>query len=188
MKNKPELKSIANYILAAVGIAGLLTVAAIAPNSLQMLKVFGLDKKSYKKKSVYNALGRLQKQRLVEITEKGDETMIKITEAGKKRLLVYNLEEIQIEKPKKWDSRWRIIGFDVPEDKKRAREALRKKMRELGFIYLQKSFFVHPYDCRKEIEFVGEFFGIHKHILYVEAVAINNKIYEDYLKEQFGLA
>ena len=32
-------------------------------------------------------------------------------------------------------------------------------MRELGFIALQKSLFVLPYDCKKEIEFIGEFLG-----------------------------
>lgn len=181
-------KTIAKCVLAVLGVGGLLTAAAVAPNSLQMLKMFGLGGANYQRKSVYNALRRLQKQRLVEIIEQGEKTIIKITEAGKKKLLLYNFEEMEIKKPRKWDGKWRIVGFDIPEKKKWAREALRNKIRELGFMTLQKSFFVFPYDCRKEIEFIGEVFEVYKHIVYIEAMSINNKIYEGFLKEQFGLA
>ena len=42
--------------------------------------------------------------------------------------------------PKKWDGKWRIVGFDIPEKKKTSKRSSKKKMRELGFITLQKVF------------------------------------------------
>lgn len=179
-----KIKSIAKVVLGVVGVAGVLTIATIAPNSVQMLKIFGLNDKKYKTKSVYSSLKRMQNQRLIEITDKGDETTISITEKGKKKFLSYNFETMTVFIPKKWDGKWRIVGFDIPEKKKQAREALRNKMRELGFVTLQKSLFVLPYDCKKEIEFIGEFFRVNKYIIYVEATFINN---QEYYKEQFGL-
>lgn len=179
-----KIKSIAKVVLGVVGVAGVLTIATIAPNSVQMLKIFGLNDKKYKTKSVYSSLKRMQNQRLIEITDNGDETTISITEKGKKKFLSYNFETMTVLIPKKWDGKWRIVGFDIPEKKKQAREALRNKMRELGFMTLQKSLFVLPYDCKKEIEFIGEFFRVNKYIIYVEATFINN---QEYYKEQFGL-
>lgn len=182
---KEKIKSIARCVIGVLGVVGVLTIVAVAPNSVQMLKMFGLKDKRYKTKSVYSSLKRMQNQRLIEITEKGDQTIISITDKGKKKFLSYNIETMAIFAPKKWDGKWRIVGFDIPEKKKQAREALRNKMRELGFIALQKSLFVLPYDCKKEIEFIGEFFGVNKHIIYAEAGFINN---QEYYKEQFCLS
>ena len=67
---KEKIKSIARCVLAVLGVAGVLTIAAVAPNSVQMLKMFGLKDKRYKTKSVYSSLKRMQNQRLIEITEK----------------------------------------------------------------------------------------------------------------------
>jgi DNA-binding transcriptional regulator PaaX len=182
--NKAKAVSISKYILKGIGIAGLITIAVIAPNSLQMLKLFGFDKKRYKPQSVYVAFKRLQKKRLIEIREKNGKTIIIITDAGKKRLLAYNFEEMKIKKPKKWDGKWRIVGFDIPEKYKRVREALRFKLKELGFLQIQKSLFVYPYPCREEIEFIGEIFQINKYIIFIETASITN---EDYLKRKFKI-
>jgi len=43
--------------------------------------------------------------------------------SGKKRILRYDLDNMKIKKPLKWDGYWRIVVFDIPEDEKR-REAL----------------------------------------------------------------
>lgn len=182
--NTIKSSTITKCILATIGFAGIMTIVAIAPNSLQMLELFGLGRKRYKTASVYATLKRLQRKRLVEIIEKEDKTIIRITEEGKKRLLEYSFEDMEIKKPKKWDGKWRIIGFDIPEKYKRAREALRAKLINLGFTRLQKSLFVYPYQCKDEIEFVSEFFQVYKYTTFIEANYITN---ENYLKVRFGI-
>ncbi len=181
---KIKHSTITKCILATVAFAGIMTIVAIAPNSMQMLELFGIGKKKYKSSSVYSTFKRIQKQRLVDVKEKGNKTIITITEEGKKKFLSYNFDDMQITKPQKWDKKWRIVGFDIPEKRKQAREALRSKLEELGFLRMQKSFFIHPYDCKKEIEFIGEFFQIHRHITFIEATSISN---ENYFKYKFKL-
>ena len=54
--------------------------------------------------------------------------------------------------------------FDIPESEKFAREALREKLKNLGFAQFQKSIWIYPYPCENEIDFVTEFFSIAKHV------------------------
>jgi len=57
-----------------------------------------------------------------------------------------------IQKPDKWDKKWRIIIFDVSEKRRNTRDFLRKRLKWLGFKELQKSVWVFPYNIREEIE------------------------------------
>ena len=70
------------------------------------------------------------------------------------------IDALKINRPKKWDGKYRIIIFDIAQLKKFYREALRGKLKELGFYPLQKSVWIHPFDCRDEIEVLREFFGL----------------------------
>jgi DNA-binding transcriptional regulator PaaX len=181
---KVKTLTIAKYILMAVGMAGLLTVAIIAPNSIQMLKLFGIGKRQYKPRSIYQTLKRLERQKFIETREKNSKTFISITTNGKKRLLEYEFDNMTIKKPAKWDKKWRVIAFDIPESKRTARAALRKKLFDLGFKKLQRSVFIYPYSCKNEIDFVGEFFGVQQYISFIEADYISN---DNYFRKEFGL-
>lgn len=169
--------TIAKIVLSVLAVGGVITIAAIAPNSLQMLKMFGLGKKRYKSQSVYRTLKRMEKQNTIEIIkETDDKTTISITKDGKKKMIEYNIDDMKIEKPKKWDGKWRIISFDIPEKQKTAREALRMKLKDFDFYHLQKSLFACPFPCRDEIDFVSEVFKIRKHITYFETSNITNEL------------
>lgn len=177
--------TIAKIVLSVLAVGGVITIVAIAPNSLQMLKMFGLDKKRYKSQSVYKAIKRMEKQNIIRvIKETDDKTTISITRDGKKKLAEYNIDDMEIKKPKIWDGKWRIISFDIPEKQKTAREALRMKLRDFDFYHLQKSLFACPFPCRDEIDFVSEIFKIGKHITYFETSTITNELT---LKKYFGL-
>ena len=82
---------------------------------------------------------------------------------------------MQIKKPVKWDNIWRIVIFDIPEQNKKAREAFRSHLKRLNFYSLQKSVFVHPYNCKEEIDFLKHDLGIANFITYLEARHIDNQ-------------
>jgi phenylacetic acid degradation operon negative regulatory protein len=84
----------------------------------------------------------------------------------------------------KWDGKWRFVIFDIPEKLKSGRDALRKKIKKLGFYELQKSVFIFPYKCADEIAFIIEFFGIKKYVRHGTMDSIDDDIY---LKKFFGL-
>src|SRR3989344_4025305 len=78
-----------------------------------------------------------------------------------------------------------IDAKDIPEKHKRARDALSQSLKRMGFAQLQKSVFVHPFDCSKEIMFVTEFFNLSRYIRHVLAEHID---IETVLMKKFHLA
>ena len=91
---------------------------------------------------------------------------------------------MKIKKPAKWDGEWRIVIFDIPEKFKQAREVLRIKLKELGFLELQKSVFILPYECEDEINFVIEVFLIRPFVRLIRAQSFTN---EEQLRIKFNL-
>jgi len=47
---------------------------------------------------------------------------------------------------RKWDGKWRIVIFDISEKSRLLRNALRRKLKELGFGMLQQSIYISPYN------------------------------------------
>ena len=53
-----------------------------------------------------------------------------------------------------------MVIFDIPEKKKKAREALRQKLKDLNMVKLQDSIWVTPYPCEDEIAFIKSIFNL----------------------------
>lgn len=141
--------------------------------------------KNIERRALNRAINSLYKSHLVsEKDNKDGTTTLILSEDGKKTALTFNLENMEIKKPAKWDGKWRIIMFDIPERIRRLRDSLRLHFRELGFVELQKSVFVHPYHCHKEIEFILEFYNARKYVRFVLADRIDNELH---LKGKFKL-
>lgn len=146
-------------VLKIAAIGGLV-VASMAMPGLPMAANFVVKGwKHFKRKDLGRIIKRLEKQEMISFREVNGQTKIEITEKGKHRLLEYDFENIEIKK-KKVDGRWRLIIFDIPEDKKRSRDAFRKKLIQLDCIRLQDSVFASAYPCQKEIDFLCHFLGI----------------------------
>ena len=99
-----------------------------------------------------------------------------ITRKGKSITKALDVDNLKIDKPKQWDKKWRIVFFDIPEKKKRARNALREKLRDLGFCEMQKSIFAFPYECQDEINFIINLFGIKSYVQYAEMIKTTNEL------------
>ena len=151
-------------------------------------RALGLVPKAWKeidRESLRKAIEALDRSKLVDIRDRSDgTTVMTLSENGRKRALLYNFDTMSIPQPKRWDGRWRLVLFDIPEKKKKARDALRFKLRQLGFHELQKSVFVHPYPCHNEIEFLIEMYMLRRHVCTAELVAVSH---EPLLKQKFHL-
>jgi len=170
-------------VLIALSVGLIITTAMILPGSAIMFKPF-IKKFKTNKQNLIKSLQALKRDRLVDFREDGNISKITITEKGRKKLLIYELDNLEIKKPKKWDGIWRIVTFDIPEKKKSARNALRDKLKELGFCQLHKSVFVHPYPCLSEVQFIEEIFQIGPYINFIEAKNIAD---DDWLKSKYNL-
>jgi len=67
---------------------------------------------------------------------------------------------------------------------KRNLHRVMRSLKRMGFAQLQKSVFVHPFECSKETMFVAEFFNVRQYIRHVLADHIDN---EALLKKKFHI-
>ena len=141
--------------------------------------------KEIDKNRLYRIVREFYNERLIDFKENKDGLVtIIITKEGEKKALKFKIDEMEIKKPAKWDGEWRVVIFDIPERFKKAREALRKKLKDLGFIKLQESVFVLPYECEDEINFIMEVFLIRPFVRFMRVKSFTN---EEQIKLGFGL-
>src|SRR3989344_3637920 len=183
MKNY-QRGDLAKEILKGLALGGFIVACFALPGLAQVFTLFK-TKDARDRYRIKQAVYGLSKKRWVKIYQKGGNEIVEITEAGKKKVLEYNLDEMKLKIPKKWDGWWRIVMFDIPQTKKRARDAISFKIKELGLYPIQKSVFVSPYPCKDEIDFIGEFFNVRNHIIYIRAKEIEGT---PKLKKHFGVS
>lgn len=151
----------------------------------QILKTIGRDWREINKQSLKRAIKNLYKSKLITEKQNPDGTItIVLTSEGKKKALTYDLDKMQIKKPVKWDKRWRIVLFDIPNKQKKIRDILRFHLKKLGFYEFQESVFLHPYDCKDEIDYLIEFYDIRKFVRFIITDSIDTELH---LKSHFNL-
>ena len=173
-----------NNLLKTLVISGLIVVASTNP--LFGIKVIGALQKELKRKKwreFKNSLNYLKYRGFIKVDQNPDGSYsVKTTAFGKHQAEKYILDEVSIKIPKKWDKQWRVIIFDIPADKQKNRLAFLSKLKVLGFIMLQKSVWVHPFECKDEISVLARAFEIDTHIQHLLCNSISAG---EYLKEEF---
>jgi DNA-binding PadR family transcriptional regulator len=170
----------AGTILKLVG-AGVFLAASLAiPNLPLALKPFLTNPHEYEVWKRFNipylkrSLKRLQAQKLVEVAEGEGMQVVRITNAGRRKVLKYALDELVIEKPKNWDRKWRLVSYDIPANLKSLRNLFRDYLKAWGFYPLQESVFLHAYPCENEIEFLREYLGVGEFVRIFTVSKIEN--------------
>lgn len=171
-------------LLSALGISGVLLVGALAPNVLQI--VGGVGRNKYKLSyQVKSSASRLAQKGLVRFVDRGKKKYLEITEKGR---LILEIEKqkaaLQRRSKGRWDKRWRMIVFDIPERHRTTRNKLRTTLRTLGFVQLQGSVWVYPYDCEEIIILLKSDLHLGRAVLYSIVEKIEN---DAMLKEHFKL-
>lgn len=163
-------------------------VLGLAGNPRAQKRVFKSMMREWKnidRQYLYRTVKEFYTERLVDYQENDDGSVkIVLTEKGKKKALLYKVDEIEIKKPASWDKKWRVVFFDVPEKLRWARDAIRDKLKNLGFYELQKSVFIHPFSCKDEIDFLVEYFQLRRYVRMGELTKLTN---EEELKILFKL-
>ncbi len=187
IKNLIENKGIqqtTKVIICILFVAGLLGIAVVAPNLFSGLKFLKKNNKKISKREEMkfrNTFYQLRKRDLVSF-ERGDKA--KLTPKGRREAFRILFENYKIQPQKKWDGTWKIVIFDVPNEKGRLRDILRQRLDTMGFFQMQKSVFVSPFQCKNELDAMCEVYGLWDYINYFEALHIDN---EGDLRQYFGL-
>jgi CRISPR-associated endonuclease Cas2 len=90
----------------------------------------------------------------------------------------------ELNRKKKWDKKWRVIIFDIPETKRFDRDNIRQSLISIGFLRLQNSVWVYPYNCEDLINLLKTYTETEKNVIYMIVDQIEN---DEEIKKYFGL-
>lgn len=125
----------------------------------------------FSKKRYYNTVYSLRRSGKVKLVKKQQESFIELTKRGAIEAL---LLKAQIKKMSKWDGKWRLILFDIPETARGQRDVLRRLLVAQGFIRLQNSVFIRPFALnRLAVRSLAES-GLIKYIRMVKVEEMDN--------------
>lgn len=182
-------ESITKKILKGLLIAGAIYVAASSPYFVLHLSrnLFRVMKKrkflKAKDSRFNNAFYYLKRRGYLDIRKKNHQVYIALTSEGRKKAGKYLIDDLVIKKSRKWDKKYRIVIFDIPNITRIKRDVLRGKLKELGFFRLQQSVWVHAFDCKKEVELLRKFFGLtSKELILIEGTIPNDKFLHQFFK------
>lgn len=119
-----------------------------------------------KKASLAQALKRLREKGFVEKTtlKNASKIIFRLTKAGEEFLLLSKPED-EIE----WDGKWRIVVFDIPENKRLVRDILRSRLKLWGFKPWQKSVWASKKNVTAKFRNLIKELDIQKWVLVIES-------------------
>ncbi len=177
----PRLGSAKKKILLLIYASVALSVSKTTGKQWKILGELSKEWKKINRISLNRGLDSLYNAKLINLKPKGNEYEIILTSEGKRIAARFDLDNLKIHKQKDWDGKWRIVMFDVPERIKKVRDAIRFHFKEIGLVEYQKSVFISPYPCEKEIKFIAEFYRAFSSIRFIVANAISDE--DKYIKE-----
>ncbi|MDP2593931.1 MAG: hypothetical protein Q8P36_01145 [bacterium] len=160
-------------LLTALLVGGMIAIGAVP---YKLIPTVGFTPKNRNRFSYYTktVAGRLVTQGLAKWVKKDDRVYLQITEVGQRKL-AFEGEKMKLKDLKRrWDKRWRMVVFDIPERRSNIRHRLRGVMKEVGFIRLQDSVWVYPYDCEEFMALLKAELRIGKDVLYAIVERIEN--------------
>ncbi len=167
-KRRAKRANLKKLILSTVATAGIIGVALVAPNVLGAMDKLGMMPRRRQGEFIRGSRDRLIRKGLLKV-ENG---FLRLTLRGEKALRHLMLDGAVWKG--RWDGKWRIIIFDIPEKKKVLRERVRGKLQLVGFVQLQQSVWIYPYDCEDLVILLKADLNIGKDLLYLIVDSLEN--------------
>lgn len=155
-----------------------MTTEMLSGSVYKMYKLMDKHERLRKYRSILAARDRLIKNGMLAQNGK----FVELTSEGKKKLKEWERVEFKIPRPAKWDGKWRILIFDIPEKQKEMRNKVRSTLQAIGFKHLQHSVWIYPFDCEDFVTLLKADFKIGKNLLYIIAEAVE---YDRHLRDFF---
>lgn len=123
-----------------------------------------LEKRSEDRSQILTKIKYLKSRKYIRSFVEGKEQYLELTAQGKTLAKHILLDELTITRPKLWDKNWRVIIFDIPETMRHERDIFRDRIKRLDFVQIQKSVYVYPFECAKEVKLLSETLRISKYV------------------------
>jgi len=182
----PERGEVTKTILAVIKVAGILSIALVAPNVIGALDRLGIIQISNRRKEIIEtATKRLIRKGFLKRNEDG---YLRLTEKGRKSLEEKLSQDYVLNIPKNWDKKWRVITFDIPEKRKVSRNILRRALVSIGFCKMQNSVWVFPFDCEDLTTLLKAEYKMGDEVIYLETGKFaGDQVLREYFKYYFKM-
>jgi len=139
---------------------------------LRELKNVNIEEGKLKK-----SLEKLEKREIIDLVEKEGKVYVYLKDDRNKCILRYSIKTLLEfkKKKKKWNGKWFLVFFDVPEIQRNKRNYLRRFLKQLGFYPYQKSVYLFPYECEEEIKLIKKIIEGAKYMKYIVAEKIEDE-------------
>jgi phenylacetic acid degradation operon negative regulatory protein len=171
MKQKTKRNEIAMHILLTIGLVGIFVVGVTVPNLLQLI-----PRGRHSKEAVRHAVRRLDKKGHILAIRQDKGWRISLSQRGREELLKYEHGLKKLKKIGTWDGKWRLLIFDIPEQKRHLRDKLRSLLNQLGFIQLQKSVWTYPWECQDVLHLIRVKYKLHQSAIYLRTEYAENDL------------
>ncbi len=118
--------------------------------------------KPFNKPIISQVVKRLREKGYIETTVNEGKVMIKLTELGEDALGF-------VDENKPWDKKWRIVLYDIPENKRGVRDLLRRRLKEWGFKKWQQSTWITKKDVTDKLRKLVKKLGITDWVAIIES-------------------
>lgn len=158
----------ARNILITLALGAGAALITTSPAGIVYFMVHGAIVLALKDRDYKREIRKLTRKGYVALTKRHKGFAAKLLKKAKPRLKNIFIEDVKLPRDAKWDGKWRLYTFDIPEKDKLSRDLLRRKLKGVGMYNIQRSVFAYPYDCRPELEFISNHYGISKHSAFME--------------------
>ena len=182
VERKVRISSTQKLILDTLRVAGSLSVLVLAPNVLGAMTKLGFKLHPRQTETIKRSKDTLIKRGLIELNNQD----LRITKKGRSYLLKCLTlgDQKKLNNERKWDKKWRVLVFDIPESKRFDRDSIRNALISIGFLMLQNSVWVYPYNCEDIVSLLKAETETDRDLLYMVVESIEN---EEELKKHFRL-
>lgn len=127
---------------------------------IRLLKEFG-----HNEQAVRAAISRMHKQGWVISSKEGNKSYYYLSKRGIERMEEAAGRIFKL-KPNKWDGKWRMLIYSIPEEKRQIRDELRRELVWSGFGSIANSVWISPNDLTKQVYNLIEKYEITPYVHY----------------------
>ena len=156
-----KLKSVAQILIIVLTITGLITVTAVMPGFLSVIKTFYRIRKikwpkyEEKNKKITKTFYYLKGKGYIKMYKLDKNFKIGLTRKGKLWANKLQKSIISIPKDQHWDKKYWQVAADIPTKYRSGADAFRREIIKLGLFRLQRTLWFYPFDPRREIELIA---------------------------------
>lgn len=175
------MKKYQKEIIKLTAMEVLMTVSDLATPFFQAHSLYRVSTRKYlaqredERLEFMERIRYLRRQGLIENFVEGKDKFVEISTKGIEKLSQYKMDNPIIQRPEIWDSKWRVVIFDIPKKHSSDRDVLRNRLIKLGFQKVQESVYVYPFECTEVIENISSRLSILQYVLIMVSEIIQGE-------------